>query len=173
MPVINETTPHRWEPDFSNGEPAADSKNCGICGRDDNKYHPHNPVLVPLIAVDFDGTCCDMEFPMIGAPKPGVKEALTRFRELGYKIMIWTCRTSHFNYDVFGGDPRQPTLERDRVKEMIEWLDRNEIPYDEVDDGSRGKPGADFYIDDKGIRFDDSVGWAGITAFVESKTKGK
>jgi hypothetical protein len=170
LPVIDETTPHR--PNFG-VEP--DINICTICNREDEKYHPHNPVLVPLIAVDFDGTCCNMEFPMIGAPKPGVKEALTRFRELGYQIMIWTCRTSHFNYDVFGGDPRQPTMERDRVKEMVAWLDKHEIPYDEVDDGSRGKPGADFYIDDKGIRFDESLGynWATITQFVESRTKGK
>jgi hypothetical protein len=173
LPVIDETTPHK--PDFRPRLEDPEGLTCSICKLGDDRYHPHNPVLVPLIAVDFDGTCCDMEFPLIGAPKKGVKEALTRFRELGYQIMIWSCRTSHFNYDVFGGDPRQSTMERDRVKDMIAWLNLHGIPYDEVDDGSRGKPGADFYIDDKGIRFDESQGnnWATITQFVESRTKGK
>lgn len=27
-------TPHRWEPDFSEGEPALDSKICGVCGKE-------------------------------------------------------------------------------------------------------------------------------------------
>jgi len=26
--------PHEWEPDFSEGEPAHDSKICGFCGRE-------------------------------------------------------------------------------------------------------------------------------------------
>ncbi len=171
MPVIDHTLPHK--PDYRHLSDG--SKVCVICEQTDDRYHPHNPVLVPLIAVDFDGTCCNMEFPLIGEPKPGVKEALTRFRELGYQIMIWTCRTSHFNYDVFGGSPLKQTMERDRVKEMIAWLDKHEIPYDDIDDGSRGKPGADFYLDDKAIRFDESQGnnWATITQFIENHTKEK
>lgn len=167
MSVIDETTPHK--PDYFQHEDWG--KMCSICRMTDDRYHPHNPVLVPLIAVDFDGTCCNMEFPMIGAPKPGVKEALTRFRELGYQIMIWTCRTSHFNYDVFGGDPRQPTMERDRVKEMVAWLNLHGIPYDEVDDGSRGKPGADFYLDDKAVRVDNN--WPEVVKFIEERTIAK
>lgn len=108
------------------------------------------------IAVDFDNTLCDGVFPEIGKVKPGAKEALAIFRTLGYRVIIWSCRTCHWDYDVFGGNPEQPTLERSRVKEMIEWLDANGIEYDEVDDGSRGKPGADFYIDDRAIRFEDN-----------------
>lgn len=120
----------------------------------------NTPKLQPTICVDFDGTLCDHEYPGIG------KEALRLFRRLGYKIMIWTCRTCHWHYDVFGGDPSQPTLERLHVKEMIAWLDANGIEYDEVDDGSRGKPLADFYIDDKGVRFENN--WDEIMGFVLS-----
>lgn len=116
--------------------------------------------LRPIIAVDFDGTLCDHEYPNIGKIKPGAKEALDLFRALGYTIMIWTCRTCHFNYDVFGGDPTQPTLERTRVLEMKDFLKLHDIPYDIIDDGSKGKPGADYYIDDKAIRFQNN--WAEI-----------
>jgi hypothetical protein len=120
-------------------------------------------VVEPTICCDFDGTLCDHAFPDIGRVKPGAKEALTMFRKLGYKIMIWTCRTSHWHYDVFGGDPTIPTLERDRVKEMITWLKLHDIPFDYIDDGSKGKPLASVYIDDKGMRFqnnwDEVMGW--------------
>lgn len=120
------------------------------------------------IAVDFDGTLCDMAFPEIGPVKYGAKEALTMFRALGFRVVIWSCRTCHWDYDVYGGNPSEPTLQRERVKAMIAWLDENGIPYDEVDDGSKGKPGADYYIDDKGIRFSDN--WVEIATFVLAQT---
>jgi len=117
------------------------------------------------LAIDFDGTLCDFAFPGIGKVKQGAKEAIDKFRELGYKIIIYSCRTCHWHYDIFGGSPDQPVMERDRVKEMISWLAENGIEYDEVDDGSRGKPSANAYIDDKGIRFQDN--WKEIQEFVE------
>lgn len=119
---------------------------------------------VPTIAVDFDNTLCDSKFPECGPPKPGAKEALEAFRAMGFRILIWTCRTCHFHYDVFGGDPEQPTLERPAVRLMIDWLNEQGIPYDEVDDGSRGKPLSDFYCDDKAIRVDNN--WSEVVEFV-------
>lgn len=121
------------------------------------------------ICVDFDGTLCDFEFPGIGKIKPGAVEALTRFREMGYTIIIYSCRTCHWDYEVFGGDPSQPTCERDSVTTMVAWLEANGVPYDEIDDGSKGKPLADFYIDDKAIRFRDN--WDEIKSVVEWGTK--
>jgi len=120
------------------------------------------------IAVDFDGTLCDMAFPEIGAPKVGAVEAMKVLRALGFKIIIWSCRCCHWDYDVYGGDPKQPVMERDKVQDMIAWLEAHGIEYDEIDDGSRGKPSADYYIDDKGIRFEDN--WMNIAAFIMSRT---
>jgi hypothetical protein len=117
------------------------------------------------ICVDFDGTLCDWTYPDIGAAKKGAKDALTRFRELGYKIIIWSCRTSHYHYDIFGGSRSQPTSERETVKNMVAFLDKEGIPYDEIDYGDLGKPLADLYIDDKGIRFEDN--WEFIKEWVE------
>lgn len=114
----------------------------------------------PTLGVDFDGTLCEFAYPGIGAPKEGAKQALEIARAIGYRIVIWTCRTCHYNYDIFGGDPAQHTLDRDKVKEMTDWLKVNDIPYDEIDDGSRGKLHADFYIDDKAIAFQNN--WSAI-----------
>lgn len=123
--------------------------------------------IQPQLGIDFDGTICDHAFPGIGTVKRGAKEAISGFRRMGYRILIYSCRTSHWHYDVFGGDPSQPTLERDKVKEMIAFLDEHGIEYDEIDDGSRGKPLCAAYIDDRGLRFEDS--WPKIAAWIHTR----
>lgn len=127
-----------------------------------------NLPYTPTIAVDFDQTLCNSDFPACGPAKDNAKEALIFFRSLGFRILIWSCRTCHWNYDTFGGDPTQPTLERDNVKLMVAMLEENGIPFDEVDDGSRGKPTADYYIDDKGVRFENN--WLEIMKFIGERT---
>src|ERR1700729_2927855 len=112
------------------------------------------------ICVDFDGTLCDHAFPSIGKVKPGAKEALETFKALGYIIIIWSCRTCSWDKEIFGypAEEYYHALDRLHVKEMVEWLAKEQIPYDIIDDGSKGKPVADFYIDDKAICFKDN--WA-------------
>lgn len=110
----------------------------------------------PTVAIDFDGTLCDHEYPAIGKIKPGAREALEAIRKSGYRIIIWSCRTCNWATDVFGVDENSSTLERKHVQAMIAWLKDNQIPYDEIDDGTKGKPMADIYIDDKAIRFRDN-----------------
>jgi hydroxymethylpyrimidine pyrophosphatase-like HAD family hydrolase len=131
---------------------------------------PAKPVAPRRIAVDFDETIADTTFPTIHGIKEGAKEALTLFRNLGFKIVVWSCRTCHWDYDVYGGDRSTHPLDRDRVKDMIAFLDANGVPYDEIDDGSKGKPGADYYIDDKGIRFENN--WQNIAGFVFTREMG-
>ena len=120
------------------------------------------------IAVDFDGTLCDHEYPSIGQPKPGGAEALRLFKSLGYRILIYTCRTCRWHEDIFGDDPDQPVMQRSRVLDMVDWLKDNNMVYDEIDDGTRGKPLADFYIDDKAIHFSDN--WKDIMEGISSVT---
>lgn len=118
----------------------------------------------PTLCVDFDNTICQSKYPEVGPPVKGAKEALTAFRALGFWVIISSCRTSHFHYNVYGGDPGQPTLERDHVKAMVNWLDEQGIPYDEIDDGSRGKVSALIYFDDRGFRVQDN--WNHIMKYV-------
>jgi hypothetical protein len=47
---------------------------------------------------------------------------------------------------------------------MIEFLDKEGVPYDEIDDGSRGKPLADLYLDDKALRVEDN--WEEVEQWV-------
>lgn len=107
--------------------------------------------------VDFDGTLCGIDYPRIGPIKPGAKEAMQLLRRLGYYIIISSCRSCAWNWSEYYGDTA-PThaSERPVYQEMIAWLDKNEIPYDEIDDGTRGKVSADIMIDDKGLRFNNN-----------------
>ncbi len=97
-----------------------------------------------IIAVDFDGTVVNHEYPKIGPLKEGVREALTAFKKAGHKIAIWTCRA--------GEEEREVRL----------FLNENKIPYDTVNTPVQGsdlgtrKIYADVYIDDKGLRFEDN-----------------
>lgn len=113
------------------------------------------------ISVDFDKTISDSNYPELGPPITGAKEALTILRALGYKIIISSCRASNMHWDLYyPGTPFVPAVERPVYKAMVDWLKVNEIPYDILDDGTLGKVSAGFYIDDKGIRFENN--WEAI-----------
>lgn len=44
------------------------------------------------IAVDFDGTIVEHEYPRIGKPIEGAIEALLKFQEAGHELILWTYR---------------------------------------------------------------------------------
>ncbi len=101
------------------------------------------------IAIDFDGTICkDKKFPDIGEPEQGVKEALSKIKDLGYDILIYTCRSK----------------DTEELEVVREWLDKYEIPYDSIFEGE--KPFAKFYIDDRAIEFKGN--WAEVLEEIES-----
>lgn len=124
------------------------------------------PNIERIVAVDFDKTICNSSYPALGELKPGVIEALTKIRALGYWIVIWSCRTCKFHKEVFA--PNE-TLDMNRpvIKDMIEYLDIHQVPYDAIDDGTKGKVYAAFYIDDKAIRFENN--WSAIAEFIEKR----
>jgi hypothetical protein len=119
-----------------------------------------------LVAVDFDGTLCRSKYPECGPMIKGAKDALVRLRELGYLILIYSCRSSHWHYNLFGGEGI-PVLKRPTVEKMKKWLIEHDIPFDEIDDGSKGKPLAEFYLDDRAVRVDNN--WDEVISFIESK----
>ncbi len=88
-----------------------------------------------VACIDFDGTLCDIDYPRIGPIKPGAKEAMSEY---------------------YGDTPFIHACERPVFKAMAEWLNDNDIEYDEIDSGNRGKVSADIYVDDKGIRYNNN-----------------
>jgi len=109
--------------------------------------------IVKSIAVDLDGTILEMDWDQwvkkrmgyFGKPKPGAIEALTLLKNLGYKIIVHTCRTNV---------RMNPQYSLGTLWIMIEnVLNYHKIPFDEVW-VETGKPIADYYIDDRGIKFE-------------------
>lgn len=120
------------------------------------------------ITVDFDQTICDSKFPELGPPKLGAKEALQAFRDMGYQIIISSCRSCGWHWDVYYPDTEfTHATNRPVFIGMQEWLDEHQMPYDILDDGTRGKTSSSFYIDDKGLRFEDN--WSEIVEFVRNR----
>lgn len=121
-----------------------------------------------IIAIDFDGTIVEHEFPKIGPLRKNAKEVINRLYEEGFRIVIWTCRTSQ---DYFDGQ-HQPT-----IWHVKEFLDKEGIPYEAI---NHNVPGLDFepypkiyahiYIDDRqlgGIPDD----WEKIYEIIQSDIK--
>lgn len=94
-----------------------------------------------ILAIDFDGVIHDFKHPIpgrrMGPPMAGCKEALTKFKQRGDNLIIFT---------VWGDAKGQKTI--------ADFMKYYELPYDSI---TNIKPQADAYLDDKAIRF---VSWA-------------
>jgi len=104
-----------------------------------------------VIAVDLDGVILEFDYDKwvadpsyFGKPKPGTISALRKLQQEGYRIIIHTARL-----DISRGV--------EAFIDMLEYikavLEKNNIPYDSIWVNA-AKPRADFYIDDKAIRFE-------------------
>lgn len=103
------------------------------------------------IAVDFDGTLCEYDFPKIGQQKQHHKDlldVLIKLRAKGHKLILWTCR---------GDNDQYPCL-----SEALQWCKNQGLEFDAINEnikdtkklsGPSPKVVADFYLDDKAIVF--------------------
>ena len=96
---------------------------------------------------DLDGTICEnktegQDYADV-KPLPGAVETLKRLREEGHTIIIMTARNMATHNNNLG------KIIAKQGPVVIEWLKKYDIPYDEL---LFGKPNADFFIDDKGIK---------------------
>ena len=121
----------------------------------------------PAIVIDFDGTICEHRYPAVGDPMPGVRQALTRFREMGLRIVIHTVRTaSYWRLLARGDEELDPVHQIDVVRE---YMARHNLPYDEIH--MADKPLAVAYIDDRAYRFEQN--WLQLAMRVESDLRGE
>lgn len=98
-----------------------------------------------VIAVDFDGTLCEDNWPGIGAPKTDMIEYLKERKMRGDKLILWTCRSG------------------DLLDDAVDWCLDQGLMFDAVNDnlpelveryGSNSrKIFADEYIDDRNFDF--------------------
>lgn len=103
------------------------------------------------IAIDFDGVLSDYrgwtgQVPT-DPPVRGTREAVTRIRELGYRVAVFSCRA----LTVAGREG------------IAAWLTEHDITVDEI---TAIKPHAVLYLDDRAERF---VGcWDRVLAIIET-----
>lgn len=107
------------------------------------------------IVMDVDGTLCPIRSPEQRYPDlepyAEVVTQLKNYRELGFYIILYSAR----NMKTYDGNVGK--IVANTGKEMMEWLDRCEIPYDEIHLGKPWPGRGGFYVDDKTIRPDEFV----------------
>ena len=104
-----------------------------------------------IIAVDFDGTIVEHEYPEIGKPKLFAFETLKALQDSGHQIILWTYRSGK------------------ELDEAVEFCKKNGIefyavnknyPEEIFDETANRKIMADIYIDDRNIG--GFLGWSKI-----------
>lgn len=105
------------------------------------------------IVMDLDETICStMNGDYANSiPKPDVIERMREFQNQGFDIVISTSR----NMRTYAGNIGK--INANTLPIIIEWLDKHQVPYDEI---YTGKPwcGTDgFYVDDRALRPDEFV----------------
>ena len=106
------------------------------------------------IVVDLDNTIsiADASKPYDAVlPRPDVIEQLRAYKKQGFEIVIHTSRNMR-TYEGNVGKINVKTLPT-----ILAWLDKHDVPHDEVIVGKPWCGHGGFYIDDKAIRPDEFV----------------
>lgn len=103
-----------------------------------------------ILSIDFDQTIAKVpHFPKIDGLRKGVKKYINKLYDEGHYIIINTCRTDSYNFEIF------------HATEAITFLDECGIKYHQFNNNHPElikyfkvdclKTSADIYIDDKGM----------------------
>ncbi|HAX7004639.1 TPA: HAD hydrolase family protein [Escherichia coli] len=100
------------------------------------------------IIVDLDGTLTEEDTNDYTKVKPKLKvvKKLYEFKKMGFSIVIMTAR----NMRTFDGNIGKINIHTLPV--IIDWLNENNIPYDEVIVGKPWCGNKGFYVDDRALR---------------------
>jgi len=113
------------------------------------------------IAIDFDGVIHRnskgfYDGTIYDKPVRGTTKSLKKLYNLGYNLIIFTCKA----------DPSRPLInEKTGVELVWEWLEKYDLDQ-YILRVTNEKPRALYYIDDKGIRFED---WKQTLEFIEKE----
>lgn len=103
------------------------------------------------IAVDFDGTVVDHEYPAIGKEKLFAFQTLKELEKLGARLILWTFRS---------GKELDEAVEYCRKNGIEFYAVNRNYPEEVFDDTVSRKIDADIYIDDKNLG--GFPGWSGV-----------
>lgn len=103
------------------------------------------------IAVDFDGTIVEHEYPAIGKEKLFAFQTLRQLEKMGARLILWTFRT---------GKELDAAVEYCRKNGIEFYAINKNYPEEVLNDTVSRKIDADIYIDDKNIG--GFPGWSGV-----------
>jgi hydroxymethylpyrimidine pyrophosphatase-like HAD family hydrolase len=95
-----------------------------------------------IIAVDFDGTIVEHEYPKIGKPKLFAFETMKALQDRGDQLILWTYRA---------GKELDEALEFCKLNGVEFYAVNKNYPEEIYDDTISRKILADVYIDDRNI----------------------
>ena len=101
------------------------------------------------IAVDFDGTIVEHEYPKIGAEKLFAIETLKQIHKQGHQLVLWTYRT---------GPELKEAVDYCKSKGLEFYAVNNNYPEEVFDNSIPRKLGVDMFIDDRS--FGGFVDWS-------------
>lgn len=102
------------------------------------------------VAVDWDGTCVyDHHWPNMGWWLPGAIQALQVLAYEFDEVVIWTCRYAWVDTDEV--TLHDPTSDRRKIERRLRDAD---LPSNVTVWTQAHKPPAEFYIDNKALRFE-------------------
>ena len=94
------------------------------------------------IAVDFDGTIVEDEYPRIGRPIIFAFDTLKKLQENGHRLILWTYRK---------GSSLQDAVKFCEENGVIFYAVNCSFPEEEFDSSHSRKIHADVFIDDRNI----------------------
>jgi hypothetical protein len=103
------------------------------------------------IAIDFDGTIVDHEYPGIGKEKLFAFQTLKELEKLGARLILWTFRS---------GKELDDAVKYCRDNGIEFYAVNKNYPEEIFDDTVSRKIDADIYIDDRNIG--GFPGWSGV-----------
>lgn len=103
-----------------------------------------------VIVMDIDGTICPIKQSHENyadlEPYPNVVERMRHYQSEGFYIVLQSSR----NMNTFDGNLGLITANTAKV--LFRWLEKHQIPHDEVHLGKPWAGRGGFYVDDKAIR---------------------
>lgn len=109
---------------------------------------------MPTIVIDLDGTLTvdDAAVPYADrAPNTAVVAKLREYRAQGFAVAIYTARNMRTHGKAVG------VIVAQSVPVIVAWLDRHDVPYDELHVGKPWAEEGGFYVDDRAVRPDEFV----------------
>ena len=103
------------------------------------------------IAVDFDGTIVEHQYPEIGKEKLFAFETLREMQKKGFKLILWTVRS---------GERLEEAVEFCRKKGIEFYAVNKNYPEEVIDENLERKIEVDIYIDDRNIG--GFPGWSAV-----------